>query len=184
MREELPGDFAERIAQLMVDGRISGFLRPRPIELLRKRHPPIQAIDLDVVLLGTEGHREHIDFAIPDVTSFREQAAHGELNLNGRMYLLHWLGSAESKQADQEYFNPSSPLLTSPLPERIVLNRSWAAWARGAGFILVIAGTFLTGWHTGTSLQHPYELACGIALVSLGVAAAYLSDHLKNGRCP
>ncbi len=97
-------DFAERIAQLTVDGVTVGYLQPRPIELYPRRRPPIQAIDLDVVLSNSDDQWTTIDFAIPDVAAFKQQASLGELHLNGRTYLPHWLDMAETARVRGVHF--------------------------------------------------------------------------------
>lgn len=106
MRGGLPDDFAERIARLVVEGVTVGYLQPRPIELHFKKHPPMHGVDLDVVLLNSDGQWTMIDFAIPDIASFKEQASLGELSLNDRMYLLEWLDIVESARVRQVYFDP------------------------------------------------------------------------------
>ena len=105
MPDGLPDDFAERIAQLRVDGVTVGYLRPRPVELYSKKHPPMQGIDLDVVLSAGDGQWTTIDFAIPDIASFQQHASSGELSLNGRTYLLRWLDETDTARVRDVHFD-------------------------------------------------------------------------------
>ena len=100
----LPDDFAERIAELMVNGVTVGYLQPTPVELYSKKHPPRQGVDLDVVLIASDGEWTTIDFAIPEIESFQERASSGELSLNDQMYALQWLDEAETARVRQRYF--------------------------------------------------------------------------------
>lgn len=83
---------------------LAGYLHPRPVELFRKKHPPLQAVDLDVVLLQPDGRSTRIDFAIPDLGSFIRTAAQGQLSLNGRTYSMKWLELADSAQIIETVF--------------------------------------------------------------------------------
>lgn len=104
MRQALPDDFAERIAELTVNGVIVGYLQPTPVELFSKKHPPRLGVDLDVVLLGSDGKWSYVDFAIPEIDDFKEKASSGELSLNDQMYALHWLDEAETARVKEVHF--------------------------------------------------------------------------------